>query len=66
LGGTAKSGRIVPFASQGGGVFWAYDKETLAIYVYDTKNGQSYFLGKLSQLGKPMDQAGVRAIPFLR
>jgi hypothetical protein len=66
LGASASTGRIVPFASQGGGVFWAYDRETLAIYVYDTKDGQGYYLGKLSQLGKQMDQTGVRNIPFLR
>jgi hypothetical protein len=66
LSGSAESGRIVPFASQGAGVFWAYDRQTLAIYVYDTRDGQCYFLGKLSQLGKPMNQSGVQTVPFLR
>ena len=66
LGSSAASGKIVPFASQGGGVFWAYDRDTMAIYVYDSRNGQGYYLGKLSQLGKPMDQNGVRNTPFLR
>ena len=66
LDGSVATGRIVPFASQGGGAFWAYDRDTLAIYVYDAKDGQGYYLGKLSQLGKPMDQTGVRTIPFLR
>jgi hypothetical protein len=66
LSGSVALGRIVPFASQGGGAFWAYDRETLAIYVYDAKDGQGYYLGKLSQLGKPMDQTGVKTIPFLR
>jgi len=66
LGGSAESGRIVPFASQGAGVFWAYDRQTLAIYVYDTRNGECYYLGKLSQLGKPMNQSGVQTVPFLR
>jgi hypothetical protein len=65
-GSTAASGKIVPFASQGGGVFWAYDRETMGIYVYNTVDGRGYYLGKISQLGKPMDQAGVRDIPFLR
>lgn len=66
LGAAAASGRIVPFGIQGGGAFWAYDRETLAIYLYDVRDGQGYYLGKLSQLGKPMDQSGVRNVPFLR
>jgi len=66
LAGTAESGRIVPFGIQGGGAFWAYDRETLALYIYDTRDGQCSYLGKLTQLGKPLDQNGVRQIPFLR
>lgn len=66
LGGSASSGRIVPFGIQGNGAFWAYDRETLGIYIYDVKDGRSYYLGKISQLGRPMNQTGVTAIPSIR
>lgn len=62
----ADSSSIVPFASQGAGVFWAYDRRDLGIWVYDTRNGKGFYLGKLTSLGQKMDQEGVTQIPFVR